>query len=129
MKRILILTLAMTALSTAAQAVDHRKDTETDEFMLLSGNIKCVHGATDDCTGIYCLRAEPKLFSVRFLDGVVSVDVAEGDQPFMNTPPVMAYGETREYKDMTCGASRQGITCKSGRKGFRLSKSEFKMFK
>jgi hypothetical protein len=128
MKRILVVATAALLFPSVAFAIDHRKDTEPDEFILASGEIKCVHGATDTITGIYCLRTSP-VYSICLLDGKTEGQEAESDQPFMDNPPVMAFGETRVYKDMTCVNSKKGLFCKSNGKGFRLSPTDVQIFK
>ena len=103
-------------------------DSEPQEFTMPSGNVKCVHGITDENTGIYCLREKPTLLSLRFVDGKVNWEEAEGDQPFMDNPPVFEYDSFKEYSDMTCSSGRNGLSCWKGNIGFRLSRSGVAVF-
>ena len=111
-------------LATPAIAAER----QSEEFSMPSGNIKCIHGITDESTGIYCLRDKPSVLSLRFVDGQVDWQEAEGDQPFMDNPPIFDYDAIKEYDDMTCSSNRNGIACWKDNKGFRLSRSGVAVF-
>ena len=102
---------------------------ENDEFVMPSGNIKCVHGITDEYAGIYCLREQPSVMSLRYINGKVDWQDAEGDQPFMDAPPVFEYGQNKVYDDMTCASSESGISCWQGSSGFNFSRKGVEEFK
>jgi hypothetical protein len=100
----------------------------TDEFSMPSGNVKCYHGVTEEGNGVYCLRFEPYLISVRFADGIVDVGDASGDQPSFDRIKTFAYGKVKTYDDMTCWSRTAGLECKAGSKGFQLSRKGVKVF-
>jgi hypothetical protein len=121
--------LALTLITAPALAGDEEFSFATDEFSMPSGNVKCFHGVTDEGNGIYCIRFEPYMISVRFADGVVSVGDGSGDQPNFERIKNFAYGKVKNYDDMTCWSRESGLVCKSGKKGFQLSRKGVKTFK
>jgi hypothetical protein len=121
-------TAAFMLFGLAIMSPANAGEREAEEFTMPSGNIKCVHGITDESSGIYCLREKPSVLSLRFVDGNVDWQEAEGDQPFMDNPPVFEYDAIKEYDDMTCSSNRNGIACWKDNKGFRLSRSGVSVF-
>jgi hypothetical protein len=121
--------IALAMLATPALSGDEEFTFATDEFSMPSGNVKCFHGVTDEGNGIYCLRTEPYAISVRFADGVVSVGDGSGDQPGFERAKDFRYGKVKEYDDMTCWSREAGLVCKSGKKGFQLSRKGVQVFK
>jgi hypothetical protein len=112
--------LATVLLSLPARAGDDAD--AVDVFVMPSGNVNCVHGASEDGEGIYCLRAEPKLIAVSFKKAVLDFGPTYGDQPDFSSARTFAYGEIKTYNDMTCWAYETGLECRSGKVGFRISR-------
>jgi hypothetical protein len=121
---------ALAVLSTPAVAGDDTGGIVNDFFSMPSDNVKCVHGIDEDGKGIFCVRYQPTLLTVRFLNGFVTQDA---DRPLSSIPDfkeaqVFPYGEVKMYDDMTCWSREDGLDCKSGPDGFRISRKGVDVF-
>lgn len=130
MKKIIVGLMILTSCAASALA-DGEASFDTPSrnmcchYIPAGGN--SVYTTPDGSAELSCDRVAPKYWVVSFTElGRLKIEKNPGEVPGCGNPDILGYGQTRVDGPFTCTSSTSGLTCKAGRKGFKLSKTGFK---
>ena len=98
------------------------------EFRTPSSNIECYYEAGPKT--LVCIRYKPDVQSVfLFVDEEPNVGPPETDSTSADPKlPVLDYGRTWARGPVSCISEKSGLTCKSGKHGFSMSRAAVKAY-
>lgn len=94
-----------------------------DEFKTPSNNIDCYY--LPDTATLVCTRYKPDVQTV-FLSNDDEPNVGPPETDATHAPagiPVLAYGKSWKRGSFSCRSEKSGLTCKSARHGFSMSRA------